>query len=259
MRREGCARDGRRRSMRAPTNHRLGSDSWTTRWRGSSAIRATAGAGSRRTRAPNTAGIFERYAIPFLGRLRLEQITPRHIAQFIAWMCDEDEQGRRDAKRRREAKAAKLEVAATTLELEEGTLYLADATVRRVLSPIRACLRTATAEGLIRHNPTVGAALPARDDQRRISLDADELEDDHDVRALTDSQLAVLLTVVPERHRLLFELVAATGVRISEALALRWGDLEARWRAARRAGPPRLREASFQAAQEPLRQARHPD
>lgn len=168
----------------------------------------------------------ERYAIPFLGRLRLEQITPRHIAQFIAWMCDEDEQGRRDAERRREAKAAKLEVAATTLELEEGTLYLADATVRRVLSPIRACLRTATAEGLIRHNPTVGAALPARDDQRRISLDADELEDDHDVRALSDTQLAVLLAVVPERHRLLFELVAATGVRISEALALRWGDLE---------------------------------
>ncbi len=168
----------------------------------------------------------ERYAIPFLGRLRLEQITPRHVAQFIAWMCDEDEQGRRDAERRREAKAAKLDVAATTLELEEGTLYLVDATVRRVLSPIRACLRTATAEGLIRHNPTVGAALPARDDQRRISLDADELEDDHDVRALSDTQLAVLLAVVPERHRLLFELVAATGVRISEALALRWGDLE---------------------------------
>jgi integrase len=31
--------------------------------------------------------------------------------------------------------------------------------------------------------------------------------------------------VAPARHRLLFELVAATGVRISEALALRWGDL----------------------------------
>jgi integrase len=36
----------------------------------------------------------------------------------------------------------------------------------------------------------------------------------------------MLLAVAPARHKLLFELVAATGVRISEALALRWGDLE---------------------------------
>ena len=49
----------------------------------------------------------ERYAIPKLGRLRLEQITPRHIAEFVAWLCDEREQERR----------------------------LADATVRRILAP----------------------------------------------------------------------------------------------------------------------------
>jgi integrase len=33
------------------------------------------------------------------------------------------------------------------------------------------------------------------------------------------------LLVAPVRHRLLFRLLAATGLRISEALALRWGDL----------------------------------
>jgi integrase len=148
------------------------------------------------------------------------------VAQFVAWLCDEREQGQRVAEARREKDASKRRVPAATLPLKIEPVYMADATVRRILSPVRACLRTATAEGLIRHNPTVGAALPARDDQRRISLDEDHLENDHEVKALTEAQLAMLLAVVPARHRLLFELVAATGVRISEALALRWGDLE---------------------------------
>ena len=37
------------------------------------------------------------------------------------------------------------------------------------------------------------------------------------MRALTDAQLAALLLVAPAQHRLLFELLAATGLRISEA------------------------------------------
>jgi integrase len=166
-----------------------------------------------------------RYAIPRLGRLRLEQITPRDIAEFVAWLCDEQEQGCREADERRQALAARRNVPPSSVTLEARSRYLADASVRRILSPVRACLRTATTEGLIRHNPTVGAALPARDDQRRIALAVDQLEDEHDARALSDAQLAMLLAVAPARHRLLFELLAATGVRISEALALRWGDL----------------------------------
>jgi len=49
----------------------------------------------------------ERYAIPFLGRLRLEQITPRNIAEFVAWLCDEGKQERRlaDATVRRDPRA----------------------------------------------------------------------------------------------------------------------------------------------------------
>jgi integrase len=168
----------------------------------------------------------DRYAIPRLGKLRLEQITPRHVAQFVAWLCDEQEQGRRVAEERRAALAAKRNVSPASLPLEVEPKFLADATVRRILSPVRACLRTATAEGLIRHNPTADAALPARDEQRRISLAEDDLDDGEDVRALNEPQLAMLLAVVPARHRLLFELIAATGVRISEALALRWGDLK---------------------------------
>jgi integrase len=137
------------------------------------------------------------YAIPRLGRLRLEQITPRHIAEFVAWLCDENAQGG----------------------------HLADATVRRILALVRSCLRSAMREGLIRHNPTQGAALPARDERRRIERGQDDLGEDQNVHALSTEQLAALLLVAPAEHRLMFELMAAAGLRISEAVALRVGDL----------------------------------
>jgi integrase len=137
------------------------------------------------------------YAIPRLGRLRLDQITPRHIAEFIAWLCDEDAQG----------------------------CHLADATVRRILASVRSCLRSAMSEGLIRHNPTQGAAIPVRDERRRVEQGADDMDEEGHVRALSTEQLATLLLVAPARHRLLFELLAATGLRRSEGIALRVGDL----------------------------------
>jgi integrase len=77
-------------------------------------------------------------------------------------------------------------------------------------------------EGLIRSNPTAGASLPARDATRAAEAGEDE---EPDRRALSRRELADLLTVAPERYRTLFQLLASTGLRISEALALRWRDL----------------------------------
>lgn len=169
----------------------------------------------------------ERYAIPSLGRHRLEQITPRHIAEFIAWLVDEQEQGRRRAEERREAEAVSRGVPTRTLPLKVKPHRLADGSVRRILAPIRSCLASAKREDLIRHNPTVGAALPSRDEQHRIEHDEDDLDADRDqdVKALTTDQLATLLAVARDRDQLLLRLLAATGLRIGEALALRWGDL----------------------------------
>jgi integrase len=169
----------------------------------------------------------ERYAIPFFGRLRLEQITPRHVAEFIAWLCDADEQGRRRAEERRELEAAQRGVPARTLPLAVKPHRLADGSVRRILAPVRSCLASATREDLIRHNPTVGATLPSRDEQHRIAHDEDDLDEDegHEVKALTIEQLATLLTVAPARHQLFLRLMAATGLRWGEEAALRWGDL----------------------------------
>jgi integrase len=46
--------------------------------------------------------------------------------------------------------------------------------------------------------------------------------DGEDVRALSREELSVFLAVVHPRHRLFFRLLAATGLRVSEIVALQW-------------------------------------
>jgi integrase len=111
-------------------------------------------------------------------------VTPRHLAEFVAWLSDEGKQGRR----------------------------LADATIANAVIPVRAALSTAKAEGLIRHNPADGLRLPHRAEVRD--------DDGEDVKALSREQLATVLALVPGRHRTLIELLAGSGLRVSEALAL---------------------------------------
>jgi hypothetical protein len=76
----------------------------------------------------------QRYALPRLGNLRLEQITPRHIAEFVAWLCDERKQGEHDAEERRAALAEKRGVSMHTMKLDAKPRYLADSSVRRILT-----------------------------------------------------------------------------------------------------------------------------
>ena len=170
----------------------------------------------------------ERYALPYLdARLKrtVSQVTPRDIANFIAWLCNEKEQGRRLAEERRRQKAEKQGVPVADVSMPEPKPeYLADATVRRLLAPLRACFSSAVREGLIRANPCADAALPARDPQRRVDMDTDE---DHDVIKLpTREQLAALLGQAPAAERLFLLFLASTGLRISEAIALRWRDVQ---------------------------------
>ena len=134
----------------------------------------------------------ELYAYPFFDKRlnrTLAGVTPRDVSRWIAWLCDEREQGR----------------------------ALADGTVRRILAPVRSCFATAKREGLIRHNPAIGAALPHRP----------RIEDGEPrARALTREQLGVFLAIAHPDYRLMFRLIAATGLRWSEVAALRWSDLE---------------------------------
>jgi len=140
-----------------------------------------------------------KYAVPYFeGKLRrrVEQITPRDVANFVAWLCDERSQGR----------------------------FLADGTVRRIMAPLRGCLGSAVVEGLIRHNPTIGISLPARDEQRKISLGLDE--EDVDTKALSIEELTMFFELCPPDWLPFFHLLSATGLRWSEITALRWRDIE---------------------------------
>jgi integrase len=95
---------------------------------------------------------------------------------------------------------------------------LADSTVETILKPLRACMGQAVREGLIPTNPTRDMKLAKRE-----TIDDEDMER---VRALTADQLATFLAIAPERHRLMFRFMAATGLRISEVFALEWRHLE---------------------------------
>ena len=133
----------------------------------------------------------QRYAFPFLSDRKdrtVSGISPKDIADWIGWLCNGREQERQ----------------------------LADATVKRIIAPVRSCLASAKREGLRGNNPVDGAALP---DNPKI-----EDEDEYEVRALTREELRTFLGIVRPDHRLLFRFVSATGLRWSELIELRWKD-----------------------------------
>jgi integrase len=85
------------------------------------------------------------------------------------------------------------------------------------LAPVKALLATALDDGLIRSNPAAGL---------RIARPEAEEADGRRVRALSEDELRALLDALPETWQSLVEFLATTGLRISEALALRWSDVD---------------------------------
>jgi integrase len=137
--------------------------------------------------------LLETYALRYYPpRTQLTEINPKAIAEFVAWLL------KRPSRRR-------------------GTL--SDKGVRNALGPLSACLATARREGLIRHNPAVGAVLPNRpqvEDEEELARPFPRIVVGEEV--IETMELVVQL--VHPRHRLLFELLAATGLRRSELLVL---------------------------------------
>ena len=125
----------------------------------------------------------------FPARTRLTEVTPSRVATFVGWLCDPVAQGN----------------------------ALADSTVRNIMAPLRACLANAVREGLIRSNPARDVDLP----HRPTAEDGEE-----EVRAMSREELSMLLALMPGRWRTFFWFLAATGLRVSEAIALQWRHLE---------------------------------
>jgi integrase len=94
---------------------------------------------------------------------------------------------------------------------------LCDRSIANVLTPLRMALDAAVAEGLLDVNPAEQVVLPRRRAGRAWSM--------RERRYLTRAELVRLLNEVPPKWRPLFELLAASGLRISEAVGLRWSDL----------------------------------
>jgi integrase len=94
---------------------------------------------------------------------------------------------------------------------------LCDRSIANALTPLRLALDAAVADGLLDANPADHVVLPRRRAGRAWSV--------CERRYLTRAELVRLLDEVPAKWRPLFELLAATGLRISEAVGLRWSDL----------------------------------
>jgi integrase len=141
---------------------------------------------------------------------------------------DEKKQGERDAEERhrraldrRQAKADAKGVDADTLPLpvkpENPTLRLSDETIKKIMAPLKACLATARKEGEVSSNAASETDLPDRETDEEL-----EEEQEEQVKAMSTNELATVLELIPESHKVFFEVLAATGLRISEARALQW-------------------------------------
>jgi integrase len=137
----------------------------------------------------------EQKAIPFFGRLRMSEIEPRDVKEYALELAKQP--GRNGGCASRD-------------------------TVRLAVAPVRALFATAVEEGLIRSNPAAGIRLPQR-------TATPEGEDEGEIKAMTEEQLRTLLAVIaadnPEWY-LFFRFLVWSGLRIGEAVELRWKDVD---------------------------------
>jgi integrase len=90
-------------------------------------------------------------------------------------------------------------------------------TVRLALAPVKTLLATAHEDGLIRSNPAAGV---------RNLLRADQDREDDQAKALTEAELAAVFVELPDAWRPFVAFLAESGLRIGEAIELRWRDVD---------------------------------
>ena len=140
--------------------------------------------------------ILEADAKPFLGKMRIGDVRAQDIKAYAQHV--------------------------STREVRRGGIdqRVKPNTVRLSLAPVRAMFATALEEGIIRVNPCVGVRIAT------ATTTAVEGENDEEARALSDEELTRVLAAVPENWRLLPDFLSETALRIGEALALEWGDVD---------------------------------
>ncbi len=149
-----------------------------------------------RTRKPSTSYTYrhfvERRIVPGLGELRLCDLTPGDLVRFYASLRAG---GRRDS--------------------NEGGL--SERTIKQVHCVISAALRHALEDGLVTRN--AAAAVPRDAKPRPARTTEMDTWTAHELHTF-------LASVRDDRLCSLFAFLAATGLRRSEAIALRWEDVD---------------------------------
>jgi integrase len=128
-------------------------------------------------------------AIAYFRDRPLADIEPGDVRAYVRWLFDARRQKRE----------------------------LAPLTVRKRLGVVKLLFASAVEDGLLRSSPAV---------HTRVSRPGPTKIEPVKARALEPAQLASILDAVDPSWRLFFELLAATGLRIGEALELRWDDVD---------------------------------
>lgn len=130
----------------------------------------------------------EQYLLRYFGeKMLLRAVGPKDVKAFVAWLRTEQDR------------------------------ELSDATVQRIMAPVKAMFATAVEDEYVRRNPAASV---------RLSTAEKIVEDEDEVRCLSRDQLDAFLAAVEPRWRTFFELLAETGVRISEAIGLQWKHVQ---------------------------------
>ena len=144
----------------------------------------------------------DRVIVPYFRKeapsLKLSQLSPTDLRAFIAYLAAEG---------------------------------YAPASVRRFFAPLRALVNTAFEDGLLARNPAAGlrVIVPANNGGDGSMVDGGKRKSKHGGKPkpkLTPEQTKALLAEIPSEHEDLVFLLASTGLRISEALALTWADFK---------------------------------
>lgn len=150
---------------------------------------------ARQTKASYTKNL-DKYILPVLGTLKVRQIHREHIRGLLA-----------NAKKRNGSPLSK-----NSLRLIRATLSV--------------MLGDAVEAGIIGLNPCIGLARKGRKQAGTLS----HVDRQRSVRPLSYEQLSAFLRAAeqhcPRRDAVLFLTLADTGMRPSEALALRWQDVD---------------------------------
>jgi len=132
---------------------------------------------------------FRLHILPYFGKANLKAIDPESITEWIDVLCHKN-----------------------ILAKRKEIRTLSPATVNRTYRYFRACMRSAYIRGHIDKNPCRGIDLP-RVEKGKVDF-------------LQPEEVARLLDATEWPEKILFFTIAYSGLRLGEALALRWRNID---------------------------------